>query len=297
MSTRQILVASLMLCVVALFDPGAVHAASTADVCKLAGAPAPDFEMKVPFDVVDGRIYVQARVDGHGPFRFAVDTGASGWGRADASLVAALHLKAQGPATNSDGMKAAQVATTHIGSLALGRLVRKNLDIITRDYDSHMSPAAAFSGIIGRQFFADGLLIIDYPGRTLSFSHKLSLPSKGKNILGYERAFRVPISIGNIQTEGNLDTGADVSFVLPKSLFERVSNAPLEPVGQGRLPNSQVATQRAMVRGPFRMGGVSLANVEARVSDRYPELLVGAHALQHFVVMIDQRSKRIALCH
>ena len=38
------------------------------------------------------------------------------------------------------------------------------------------------------------------------------------------------------------------------------------------------------------------ANVEVRVSDRFPELLVGAHALQDAVLMIDQRSQRVALC-
>ena len=35
---------------------------------------------------------------------------------------------------------------------------------------------------------------------------------------------------------------------------------------------------------------------EVRVSDRFPELLVGAHALRDFVLLIDQRSKAVALC-
>lgn len=43
--------------------------------------------------------------------------------------------------------------------------------------------------------------------------------------------------------------------------------------------------------------GVSLSKVPVRVSDRYPELLVGARALQHFVVMIDQRSNSAAVCN
>jgi hypothetical protein len=51
-----------------------------------------------------------------------------------------------------------------------------------------------------------------------------------------------------------------------------------------------------MVKGPFRIGAASLSDTEVRVSDRYPELLVGAHALQHFALLIDQRSRRIALC-
>lgn len=278
-------------------NPGDDRAASVPGVCKFTSAPAGDFELRVPFEVVDGRIYVQARVNGRGPFRFAVDTGASGWGRADTTLVSALHLKTGMPATTSDGIQKARVATVHLESLKLGGVSKQSLDVITRDYDSRMSPDAAFSGIIGREFFADGLLIIDYPERTLSFSRKLSLSPAGPNVLRYERAFRVPVSIGKVRTEGNLDTGADVAFVLPKSLFEQVSDAPLQQAGAGRLTNSRIETMRSTVRGPFRIGGVSLSDVPVRVSGRYPELLVGAHALQHFVVMIDQRSRSIALCN
>jgi len=297
MSGRRILAAPLIFCVATLFGFGNAHAAPAPGVCKLARAPGKDFGLKMPFDIVDGRIYVQARVNGRGPFKFAVDTGASGWGRADASLVAALHLKMHKPAMTSDGVRAAKVATVHLDSLELGGLSRKNLDVVTRDYSSRMSPDAAFSGIIGREFFADGLLIIDYPARTLSFSRKLSLSPTEAHVLSYERAFRVPISIGDLRTEGNLDTGANVTFVLPKSLFERVSDAPLQQAGRGRLTNSRIETMRSTVRGPFRIGGVSLSKVPVRVSDRYPELLVGARALQHFVVMIDQRSNSIAVCN
>lgn len=297
MSSRRILAASLMLVVATLFATGDVHAASARGVCKLASAPKEEFELKVPFDVVDGRIYVQARVNGHGPYRFAVDTGASGWGRADATLVSALHLKAEAQTTTSDGVQTGRVATVRLDSLELGGMSRKGLDVIARDYDSRMSADEAFSGIIGRDFFGDGLLIINYPERTLSFSRKLALSPTEADVLGYERAFRVPVSIAGVQTEGNLDTGANVTFVLPRSLYESVSDAPLLQAGYGRLTNSRIKTERSTVRGPFRIGGVSLSNVPVRVSDHYPELLVGAHALQHFVVLVDQRSKSIALCN
>ncbi|PJI89129.1 hypothetical protein DAH55_03515 [Sphingomonas koreensis] len=63
-----------------------------------------------------------------------------------------------------------------------------------------------------------------------------------------------------------------------------------------QLTNTTVDTARATVRGPFRIGAASLSDVEIRVSGRYPELLAGAHALQHFAILIDQRSKSVALC-
>ena len=116
------------------------------------------------------------------------------------------------------------------------------------------------------------------------------------NALTYERAFRVPVSIGALRTEGNIDTGANVAFVMPKALFDRLDAGPLQAAGRGDLANGKVETQRAIVHGPLRIGGVELSNVEARVSERFPELLVGAYALQQSTLMIDQRSMRIAVC-
>lgn len=289
--------APLILLAIALSATGSVHAATARqDACELTDTPEAEVSMRIPFDIVDGRIYVQASVNGHGPMRFGVDTGASGMARADASLISSLGLAVNGQTTTSDGVQAAKVDTTHLDSVQLGSLTRRNLDVITRDYGGHMSPDAAFSGIIAREFFSDGLLVIDYPNRTLSFSRTHSLSPAQENVLSYERAFRIPVSIGGLTTEGNLDTGANVTFVLPRSLFEKVATGRLEQAGRGQLTNGGIETGRSMVHGPFRIGSAVLSDVEVRVSNEYPELLVGAHALAGLVVMIDQRSKSVAIC-
>lgn len=267
-----------------------------ASACALAEAPAADFTMRVPFETIDGRIHVQATVDGRGPFRFAVDTGASGLGRADSSLVAALGLATGHPALNSDGVNTAAIDTTTLASLDIGGLVRRDLVVPTRDYNGKAAPEAALSGIVARDFFADGLLVIDYPRKTLSFSRSLGLRPGDPGALSYERPFRIPVSIGGVRTEGNLDTGANVAFVLPRALFDRVGGTSLEAAGAGRLANGTIETGRSTVAGPFQVGQVALEDVEVRVSARYPELLVGAHALQDAVILIDQRAKTVAIC-
>lgn len=266
------------------------------DACALAARPLRAPELRVPFDIVDGRIYLQVQVNGRGPFRFAVDTGASGIGRADSRLATALDLPLHGQATTSDGVASASVQTVRIDSLALGAVVRRDVEIITRDYNAHNAPEAAFMGILGRGFFDDGLLVIDYPRRMLSFSRTQQLPTRGPNVLRYERAFRVPVRIGGEQVLGQLDTGANVSFVLPRALYDTISARPLEAAGRSRLTNSQIEAQRATVQGPIEIGQLRLADVEVRVSAKYPELLIGAHALQQAVVLIDQRTKAVAIC-
>lgn len=266
------------------------------EACRLADAAGANFAVQVPFEVVDGRIYVQARVNDGGPFRFAVDTGASGIGRADTTLVNVLGLKPQGQASTSDGVQTATVDTVQLDALAVGGLVRKNVEVITRDYGGRMRAEARFHGIIARDFFADGLLVLDYPKKTLSFSRTLALPATGHGTIGYERAFRIPVSVGAVRTEANLDTGANVGFVMPKALYAQLAQAPLEPAGAATLTNTRIETWRGMLPGPVTIGAATLPDVEVRVADRFPEMLVGAHVLQNFVVLIDQRAKRIALC-
>lgn len=270
-----------------------------ADACAAREVADADLVARVPFDLVDGRIYVQAKANGQGPFRFAVDTGASGMARADARLVSALGLRMHGSAENSDGVSTAEADVTRFDSLQLGGLERREVEALARDYRSRATPEGAFDGILGREFFADGLLVIDYPARTLSFSRARALAPDMAHVVAYKRAFRIPVAVGALQAEGNLDTGANVALVLPKALHDRLgadASDPLEAAGRGRLSNGDVDTWRTRLHVSVRIGALALRDVDARVSARYPELLVGAHALQQSVLVIDQRTKLLAVC-
>jgi hypothetical protein len=178
-------------------------------------------------------------------------------------------------------------------------MARRGVRVITRDYGSRLPAEARFHGILARDFFADGLLVLDYPRKILSFSRTLSLPAAGKDSIGYERAFRIPVTVGGVRTEANLDTGANVGFVMPKSMYMQVgqvAQAPLEPAGAATLTNTRIETWRARLPGPVTIGAARFTDVELRVSDKFPEMLVGAHVLQKFTLLIDQRVRRIALC-
>ena len=271
-------------------------AAQAPDACSIDLTGVTDLLVNIPCKVVDGRIYVDARVNGKGPYIFAIDTGASGMGRADASLTSALALPIKHRGETTDGVNSAIVDMTSFESLEIGSLVRRDVEVITRDYSSRMKPEMAIAGIIGRDFFSDGTLIIDYPLKMLSFSRTASVPVGDRSALPYDRPFRVPVTIGGITVDGQLDTGANVELVMPKSLFDKVAGGTLEAAGDATLTNSTLKTESSVVRGPFIIGNASLSNVNVRVSDRFPELMVGARALQNFRIIIDQRSKQVAIC-
>ena len=93
----------LWLGLAALAGSGAgASAARASEACALAGSvsagAASDALVDLPFRTIESRIYLDVMVDGKGPFVFAVDTGASGIGRVDASLVAELGLAWPGEA-------------------------------------------------------------------------------------------------------------------------------------------------------------------------------------------------------
>ncbi|KGM22253.1 hypothetical protein LI87_0117540 [Stenotrophomonas maltophilia] len=250
----------------------------------------------VPFDVIDGRIHVQVQVNGSGPYRFAIDTGASGMARADSRLVRKLALPADASTRHSDGVQTAWADTVRINALTLGGLRHSDVIALTRDYNARQSKDAVFDGILARGFFADGVLIIDYPQRRLQFRRDINLLPAQPDTLAYSRAFRIPVTIGTVTTEAQLDTGANVAMVLPTALFRQAAGTAVTTGDRLTLSHGEVDGGRARLDAIVLIGGLALQGLDVRVSDRYPEAVVGAHALQEAVVLIDQRSQQVAVC-
>lgn len=263
--------------------------------CSLPARPGERI-IDVPFDVIDGRIHVQVQVNGSGPYRFAIDTGASGMARADSRLVRKLALPADASTRHSDGVQTAWADTVRINALTLGGLRHSDVIALTRDYNARQSKDAVFDGILARGSFADGVLIIDYPQRRLQFRRDIDLLPAQPDALAYSRAFRIPVTIGTVTTEAQLDTGANVAMVLPTALFRRAAGAAVTTGDRLTLSHGEVDGGHAQLDVPVLIGGLALQGLHVRVSDHYPEAVVGAHALQEAVVLIDQRSQQVAVC-
>lgn len=263
--------------------------------CALAQVDAEPL-FRVPFRIVDGRIYTDVRVNGQGPFTFAIDTGASGLGRADLSLVKALEMPFVGDGRASDGVSTQTVPTVRFDRLEIGGYASGGMEVMARDYAGRMAPEQVISGIIGRDFFAEGTLVIDYPAKMLSYTKAAMIDPEATDALPYERPFRVPLTIGDEIIEANLDTGANVEMVLPQVLYERLSVDPLATAAAATLTNNTVETQQGRLHGPFRLGAAEFTDVTVRVSDRFQEMMVGARMLQNYRIVIDQPGQLIAIC-
>lgn len=249
----------------------------------------------MPFELTGNRIYVPAHVNGQGPYRFMIDNGASGVGRADVRLVEALALPSAGTTSNSDGVNTSLVAVVQVESLRLGSIERRDVQLLSRDYNRNAEPGRETMGILGQGFFEDGLLEIDFHSRILRFTPGGRLNPDEAGVMAYGEDFTIPIRIGEHVFEGSLDTGSSLSLHLPQAVLEASLSSPPEPAGEGRRANTVFTLSRATLLEPVTIGGLVLNDLSVVASPQAPRINIGLGVLGGAVLELDQHNRLLAI--
>jgi aspartyl protease len=257
---------------------------------EAANVSSADKSFVVPFEFYKGHIYVTAFLDGNGPLRFVVDTGASGIGRADQRLVAALSLRPVGHEQNSDGINSAPILLVSADSLRLGGLEKRHVTLASRDYNGHLKPdEAPVMGIIGRDFFRDRLLTIDYPARTIRFTSGRLRPGDA-GVVAYKTDLTIPVCFAIGCFDGRVDSGSGGSLIIPKSIATRLRATAPVPAGSATAANTHFSLYREQLLEAVRISGVTAANQKILYSDPSDKVInIGSDFLKDYVLTIDQR--------
>lgn len=256
----------------------------------------PESASTIPFELYKGHIYVSAFVNGRGPYRFVLDTGASGMGRADTRLVDALSLKRIGQAQNSDGINVAQINIVEASSLRLGSVEQHDVQLASRDYNLHRkSGEAPVMGIIGRDFFKDRLVTIDYPARTIRFTHDKLRPHQA-GVVHYGPSFRIPVCFDIGCHDGKVDSGSSESLVIPKALAARIATTPPVHVRSATSANTVFELYEMRLKQPVRVSGVTVSNQRVVYSEPSDDVInVGSDFLKDYVLTIDQPNQLLRI--
>ncbi len=172
---------------------------------------APDFAIPTTADGV-GRVMAPVYVNGQGPFRFVVDTGAN---RSVLSprLAAQLLIDTKGaPQQLVHGVTGAEPAPiVPVGALRVGRLTRNALDLPVLSNRLH----AGADGTLGADHLSAGRLIIDFREDRISLlSSSAPTPPGYVAITTQMRFGQLPLvwaRIGNVNVRAVVDTGAERS--------------------------------------------------------------------------------------
>ena len=263
-----------------------------------SGAEGGGEEASLPMEIVGAQIVVPVTIDGRGPFRFSLDTGA-GRTVVDRSLARELKLPVIGASRVGDPARPEAIAAeeVRIESLGLGGATVSRLTADSWDR-AELDPAARTRGALGMEVFAGRLLTLDYPGRRVVVARGELPAPDGRQVVAYRRSeggtLLVPVSIGQLAIEADLDTGSPEGLALPKSFAGRLTlQGELARIGRGRTAAGEFVVYGARAADTLRVGSIEIERPFLTFNDYLPNANIGYRLLRHLAVTLDQKNRRV----
>lgn len=270
------------------------------------GPPDTEATVVIPADFIDGWMMVDAIINGHGPFRLIVDTGAD-FGALSPAAAAAAGLEV----TQTAGVKDIAGITHEYGfafseSTQIGPLAVKNLAFIISDNLDSMAAALdekGLVGILGIDALDHATIDIDYPNSILRLSTQpITANEPGLTAARVERGGSPDIRIelhgpnGQIDTAWfGLDSGGNALLSLTPGLSETWAHTDVAQPGETStgLSGTRRNLKIAPVTGDLSIGDTRIAGVLADIDSETQ--IIGHQLLRQFRVRYDRRSRLAAL--
>jgi predicted aspartyl protease len=127
---------------------------------------------KVRFRLAGGAqplILLPVKVNGRGPFQFAIDTGTS-TSAITPELADQLGVQTSPVGTGTTGVAPVDFQAGSLQSFQLGGAKIDNMAVVVADFFTMLNAAigAKLDGIVGYNFLRNYKVVIDYPGETLT---------------------------------------------------------------------------------------------------------------------------------
>ena len=233
---------------------------------------------------------ISVMINGRGPYRFGVETGA-GFVAFSRELVTALGLKQAG---GSDELPEYNVDSVTFGGASFQGVRAASIPRNARGVD----------GLLGLPFFQNVTFTVDYPANRLRVVRDTLPTANGKDILPLSRVgpfWGLPIELAGRQFTAVLDTRSTAALSMtPKAAEPLPFDGELRVVGRSGgagLPGADV--REGQLKGSARIGSYTFPNPVLSVREMPPGFpegpLVGSRVLRNFVLTLDQRKARLRL--
>jgi CubicO group peptidase (beta-lactamase class C family)/predicted aspartyl protease len=237
---------------------------------------------------------VTARINGKGPFRLVIDTGAADVMRVSARLAKALDLARVGTVRSGDpsGKHAVNVPVVRVASVAIGAARFSGIEASVGARLGSLQP----DGIVGLALFWRLTATLDYSKQQLRLSHK-PLPLGGAHVIEFSTNRGVPqieINAAGTTLRADVDTGSPALVTVPSSTAVPLRGEP-RVVGEGRTATNEFEIRAAELAGDLDVAGWSHPNPTIDIVDLFPVASVGSRLLRQYVVTFDLPRKRLAL--
>jgi hypothetical protein len=252
---------------------------------------------------MEGRPVIDLEINGKGPYRFILDTGA-------VTTVVSDELSHELSLTPPAGVQVAAVgggpapAIVVIHDVRIGNAVLEGMIAAVMPLGGLLKGENAPRGVLSAASFPGYLLTCDYPGKHISIKKGALESADSKSTFQYteEQVLpTVPIRIAGHDTKVHLDTGSPFGLTLPvKFLTELPLASQPKDAGRVRTHGGEFQVSIARLKGTVELGKYKLDLDEVRFSDVRPGPgpapgNVGYDVLRHFVVTLDSKNRRIRL--
>jgi hypothetical protein len=255
----------------------------------------------IPMQDMGGRPVVELRINGKGPYRFILDTGAT-------ATVVSDELCRELSLTPLAGVQVASMgggpapAIVVIPDLRIGDATLDGVIAAAMPLGGLLKGADAPRGILSGANFPGCLLTYDYPNKRILIKRGALEAADSQTIFQYAEGQAlptVPMRIAGHDAQVHLDTGSPFGLVLPvKFLAELPLASYPREAANVRTGGGEFPVSTARVGGTIKLGKYKLDLGEVRFSDARPGAgpaigNIGYEVLRHFAVTLDSQNRRI----
>jgi Aspartyl protease len=246
----------------------------------------------LPLTMTDHVPVIEAKINGKGPYRFALDSGFGGMVEVAATLAEQLALPAIGEMRAGDpsGRNPQTVRLFRAESVDVGSAHFGGVSVS----DSSRGNPGDTDGVIGLSLFQGLLVKFDYVNGRFGVRDG-SLPAEAS--LAYTSEHGVPsieIDVADVKTKVDIDSGSPADVSLPLSMAASLPLA-MKPqvVGRGRTADGDFDVYGATLKGQVRVGGIVLTNPRLDFISVFPNGHLGFQFLKNLIITFDPTNRRV----
>jgi len=257
-------------------------------------------EVTVPLSFMGNRPIVEVTINGAGPYRMILDTGAQG-SVLDSGLADELGLPVLGEAQLGSPAGGEPVASKIVGfdGISLGDAVITGGTMVAVGLKGFFERADGPRGVLSAALFEEYLTTLDYPGRRLVIRSG-SLPEPdGVEVIPYQDISglpALPVVLAGRTFMVHMDTGSPHALVLPAKYADELplASPPVE-AGRARTVDREMVIRVAPVDGTLTLGRLTIGRPDISFMDLPGVGNVGFELLGRFAITIDRKNRRVRL--
>ncbi len=254
---------------------------------------------EVPMQMINGLPYLEAMINGKGPYLFGFDSGMGGDMELDSTLAVELNLKVTDKTQAGDpsGKNSVTLDVTQVNEVQIGKIKLNNAVAVLRNRRA-LRGMEKVSGIIGITLLSNYVFTLDYPNNKF-YIDAGRLIANNADVIPYETygggVPAIKILVGDHSVTALIDTRSMSSEVkIPESLISKLhfASEPRE-VGKGRTISNVISINEVKLQETIKIGKYDFLQPTVTYPSLSEEALIGARLLKNFAFSIDAKSKTV----